>query len=397
MKFLENILEKMHPLFAKGGKLEMFYPLFEAGDTFAFTTSETTKGRTHVRDHFDMKRLMISVVIALTPPLIMGFYNTGYQALVAQGIDPSLTACLFKGLLTVLPIIITSYAVGGFWEVIFAVVRKHEINEGFLVTGLLLPLTLPPTIPLWQVAIAMSFGIVIGKEVFGGTGMNILNPALTARAFIFFAYPASISGDRVWTAIDVAKDKLIDGYSGATPLLSYANAEIGTSVQQVVEHTGFTWTQMFFGLIPGSIGETSALACLLGAAFLIITGIGSWRIMMGMTLGGLVVSLLFNLMAGPNNIPFMMVPFHYHFVMGGFAFGLVYMATDPVSATYTQLGKWIYGFLIGVLAILIRVVNPAYPEGVMLAILFMNIFSSLIDHYVVEANISRRIKVNATK
>ncbi len=397
MKFLESILEKLAPHFEKGGKLEKLYPLFEAADTFMFTPSKTTSGYPHIRDHFDMKRMMISVVVALIPCVIMAAYNTGYQALLAQGLPTDTLSCFALGLKTILPIIIVSYSVGGLWEVLFAIVRKHEINEGFLVTGLLFPLTLPPTIPLWQVALGISFGTVIGKEVFGGTGMNILNPALTARAFVFFTYPGNISGDRVWTAIDYAKDHLVDGYTGATPLLVVAGAEPGTSIMEIVKNSYFTWQDCFLGLIPGSIGETSTLACLIGAILLIAMGIGSWRVMAGMLFGAFGITTLLNFLAVPTSSAFLMLPFHYHLVMGGFAFGMVYMATDPVSAASTQTGKWIYGALIGILAILIRTINPAYPEGVMLAILFMNVFAPLIDHFVVESNIAKRYQHRGQK
>jgi Na+-transporting NADH:ubiquinone oxidoreductase subunit B len=397
VKFLESILEKLAPHFEKGGKLEKLYPLFEAADTFMFTPSKTTSGYPHIRDHFDMKRMMISVVVALIPCVIMAAYNTGYQALLAQGLPTDTLSCFALGLKTILPIIIVSYSVGGLWEVLFAIVRKHEINEGFLVTGLLFPLTLPPTIPLWQVALGISFGTVIGKEVFGGTGMNILNPALTARAFVFFTYPGNISGDRVWTAIDYAKDHLVDGYTGATPLLVVAGAEPGTSIMEIVKNSYFTWQDCFLGLIPGSIGETSTLACLIGAILLIAMGIGSWRVMAGMLFGAFGITTLLNFLAVPTSSAFLMLPFHYHLVMGGFAFGMVYMATDPVSAASTQTGKWIYGALIGILAILIRTINPAYPEGVMLAILFMNVFAPLIDHFVVESNIAKRYQHRGQK
>ncbi len=391
MKFLETIMDKTKAHFEKGGKLEFFYPLFEAGDTFALTPSTIAKTRPFVRDNLDIKRLMISVVVALVPCIIMAMFNAGYQSLAARGLETHIVDCFFVGAIQVVPIIIVSYSVGGFWEALFALVRKHEINEGFLVTGMLFPLTLPPTIPLWQVAIGISFGIVIGKEVFGGTGMNILNPALVARAFVFFAYPASISGERVWTGINYDKHTLVEGFTGATPLLVVSNAPAGSNVMEVIQQSYFTWMDCFLGLIPGSLGETSTLACLLGASFLLITGIASWRVMLGMLTGGFIMASLLNLLAGPESSAFLALPFHYHFVMGGFAFGLVFMATDPVSAAYTPLGKWIYGALIGVLAILIRTLNPAYPEGVMLAILFMNIFSPLIDHFVVQVNIKQRM------
>jgi len=391
LKFLLNIIEKQKHLFENGGKLERFYPVFEMTDTILFWTNARTKSGPHIRGGMDIKRLMMTVVVALIPVTLFGMYNTGFQHFKSVGIETSFWDTFSFGALQILPIILVSYIAGGIWEVLFSVIRKHEINEGFLVTGLLFPLTLPATIPLWQVAVGMSFGVVIGKEVFGGTGMNILNPALTGRAFLFFAYPGKISGDKVWIAIDAAKDKLIDGFSGATPLLVASNAEKGSSASQAVVDYGFSFTDMFYGLIPGSWGETSALACLIGAAILIITGIGSWRIMIATVLGGLAMASLLNVFAGPESSAIFNLPAYFHLVMGGFALGTVFMTTDPVSAAQTLKGKWIYGFLIGALAILIRVVNPAYPEGMMLAILFMNVFATLIDHFVVRSNIKRRL------
>lgn len=391
MKSLKKLIDKMAPLFGKDGKLEKFYPAFEAAETILFSTNTKTRTGPHIRDNLDIKRLMTLVIIALIPATLFGIYNTGYQSFLAKGMQGGFWDYFLSGMWTVMPIILVSYIAGGFWEVLFAIVRKHEINEGFLVTGILFALVLPPTTPLWMVAVSVSFGVVIGKEVFGGTGMNILNPALTGRAFLFFTYPAHISGDKVWTAIDYAKDKLIDGYSGATPLLVATSTERGQSAVQAVNDASFSWMDMFLGFIPGSIGETSTLAILLGALFLVITGVGSWRIMVSMAAGGFLTVLLFNAFAGPASPGIFQLPPHYHLVMGGFAFGAVFMATDPVSAAGTNTGKWIYGFLIGVLAILIRAVNPAYPEGVMLAILFMNVFAPLIDYYVVRANIRRRL------
>ncbi|MGD9489539.1 MAG: NADH:ubiquinone reductase (Na(+)-transporting) subunit B [Calditrichaceae bacterium] len=391
MKALQKLLEKNKPLFEKGGKFEKYFPLFEAMDTILFWTSERTKKGPHVRDALDIKRFMMVVVIALLPAILVGAYNIGFQHFNAIGMESTIWDAFLHGLLKMMPIILVSYAVGGFWEVLFAIIRKHEINEGFLVTGILFPLTLPPTIPLWEVAVAITFGVVIGKEVFGGTGMNILNPALTARAFVFFAYPGKISGDKVWTAIDLAKDKVIDGFSGATPLLVAAGTEPGESAVKSVTDAGFSFYDMFIGLIPGSIGETSTLAILIGALILIVTGVGSWRIMVSVFVGGGLTAFLMNSVAGAASTGMFTLPSYYHLVMGGFAFGAVFMATDPVSASQTNLGKWIYGLLIGALAILIRTVNPAYPEGMMLAILFMNIFSPLIDYFVVKANIKRRL------
>ena len=392
MKIIRKLSDKLAPMFSKSGKFEYFYYLFEVIDTFFLTTKDRTNRGPHIRDKIDSKRFMMTVVIALVPAAIMGAYNIGFQAYKAIGVDADFLMSFWKGFLVMLPIIIVTYAVGLFWEILFALVRKHEINEGFFVTGILFVLVLPPTIPLWQVAVAVTFGVIIGKEVFGGTGMNIFNPALTARAFLFFTYPGKISGDKVWTLLDNTKEKIVDGFSGATPLLSASNTEAGKSAVEAVNSAGFSWEQMFMGMIPGSIGETSTLAILIGAAILLITGIGSWRIMLAVLIGGYGSVLLMNFVAGPSTSGIFSLPPHYHLVMGGFAFGLVFMATDPVSAAGTNTGKWIYGIAIGVLAILIRTINPAYPEGMMLAILFMNVFAPLIDYYVVQANIRRRLR-----
>ncbi len=390
MKFLQNMIEKQAPLYKKGGKLEKLFPLYEAGDTFIFTPGSRTKGAPHVRDPLDLKRYMISVIFALMPAILFGIWNTGNQFnTVNQVENATFITDIIQGLIQVVPVIFVSYAVGGLWEVLFAVVRKHEINEGFLVSGMLFPLTLPPTIPLWQVAVGISFGIVIGKEIFGGVGFNILNPALTARAFLYFAYPSQISGDGVWTKI---KDgaTLVDSYTGATPLAVSAGTVPGENVLQQLTEAGYSWGQMAVGTIAGSIGETSAVACLLGLIFLIATGVSSWRISLSGIAGLAAGSLLVNAFAGPEVSPFLAVPFHYHLVMGSFMFGIVYMATDPVSSAATNTGKIIYGFMIGFLTLLIRVVNPAFAEGVMLAILFMNVMAPMIDHYVVQAHIKRR-------
>ncbi len=390
MNFLDKIMEKQRPLFEKGGKLERFYPMFEAGETILLWTNERTKKGPHIRDGLDTKRFMMTVVVALLPVLFFSMYNVGVQHFKAIGQTATFMDAFTFGAWKVLPLVLISYAVGGLWEVLFAVVRKHEVNEGFLVTGLLFPLTLPATMPLWQAAIGITFGVVIGKEVFGGTGMNILNPALTGRAFLFFAYPGHISGDQVWTAFHSSTDKLVDGFSGATPLLVASNATGETATHAMATH-GFSFMDMFYGFIPGSLGETSTLMILIGAFILILTGVGSWRIMLSTFLGGLFMGWLFNALAGPENAPIMSLPAYYHLVLGGFALGAVFMATDPVSAAQTSVGKWIYGFLTGVLAVLIRTVNPAYPEGMMLAILFMNVFAPLIDYYVIRANIKRRL------
>jgi len=386
MKFLFDLMEKkIGPLFEKGGKFERLYPLYEAGDTFTRTTGDVTKNAPHVRDSIDQKRLMMFVIYALLPSLFFGIWNAGNQFNAANGVDSTFVADILRGSIMVLPIVIVSYLVGGIWEVLFAVVRKHEINEGFLVTGMLFPLILPPTLPLWQVAVGVSFGIVIGKEIFGGVGYNILNPALTARAFLFFAYPAQISGDTVW--VGALADK-VDGVTQATPLAIAAAAEKGIDAVAMLNEAGFTLWNMTLGTIPGCIGSTSAIAILLGMGFLILTGIASWRVMLSGIIGCIALGVLFN--ALPLDNAFAGLPFYYHLVMGGFLFGIVFMATDPVSCAATNTGKWIYGFFIGALTVLIRVANPAYPEGAMLAILFMNVMAPLIDHFVVQSHIKKR-------
>jgi Na+-transporting NADH:ubiquinone oxidoreductase subunit B len=392
LKFIRKLSENLAPKFEKSGKFSKFYALFEVIDTFFLTPATRTTRGPHIRDKIDSKRFMITVVFALFPAIIVGMYNIGHQASLAKGIVMSMGECLWTGFLVMLPVIIVTYVVGLGWEILIAIIRGHEINEGFFVTGILFVLVLPPTIPLWQVAVAVTFGVIIGKEVFGGTGMNIFNPALTARAFLFFAYPGKISGDKVWAAVDLTKDKLIDGYSGATPLLVASSAGTGKSATAAVEAAGFSFQDMLLGLIPGSMGETSFLAILIGALILIITGVGSWRIMTAVTIGGLGTAYLMNLAAGPASSSIFTLPPLWHLIMGGFAFGAVFMATDPVSASGTNTGKWIYGILIGMLAILIRTVNPAYPEGMMLAILFMNVFAPLIDYYVLKANMRRRLR-----
>ena len=414
MKFLLKQLEKLDRHFQKGGKLEKLHPLWDAQSTFLFTSAELSEKGPYVRDSIDLKRVMIMVVFALLPCVIFSFYNTGYQTARAYGEENLLLwwQLLFNGLLINLPIIITSYAVGGLWEGLFAVVRRHKISEGFLVTGLLFPLTLPPSIPLWQVAVGVSFGVVIGKEIFGGTGMNILNPALTARVFLFFSFPADISGAKVWTRLLEPEHnilnqifqplffhdwslKLVDSFSGATALLNVADAPLGSNPVAALRsdpYASFSFMDLFIGLVPGSMGETSALMCLIGAGILILTGIGSWQIIAACVLGGVCMSLFLNLFFAEGLPAFLGMPFYYQLVMGGFAFGTVYMATDPVSAAATAGGKWVYGFLVGVLCILIRIWNPAYPEGMMLSILFMNIFAPLIDHFVVQKHIKRRLR-----
>lgn len=394
MKLIRSLLDKVHPLFAKGGKLERLHPLYEAQDTFLFTPGTSTAGAPHVRDLVDLKRMMITVAVALIPCVIMALYNTGYQiALAAEAIgqttiegwrgcvleylgiavsSKSLLHNVVLGALHFLPLYIVTLAAGGLWETVFALVRRHPISEGFLVTSLLFPLTLPPDLPFWQAAVGITFGVVIGKEVFGGVGMNILNPALTGRVFLYFAYPAEISGNAVWVGLD--------GYTRATPLGDLANG--------VAEH-GVTWWQAFIGLMPGSMGETSVLACLIGAAILILTKVGSWRIMVGLVAGMCATSLLLNLIGSDSNLLFGVNPL-WHLVLGGFAFGTVYMATDPVSAAHTRPGQWWYGGLVGFLTVMVRVINPAFPEGIMLAILFGNVFAPAIDKIFVNRNIKRR-------
>lgn len=392
MKFLLKQMEKVKPLFLPGGKLEKLFPIYEAQDTFLFTPDEVTRHAPHIRGALDTKRMMITVVIALIPPFLFGIFNAGYQYhLVNQVPDMGIIDHLSRGALIVLPIVLVSYAVGGSLEVLFSIIRRHDINEGFLVTGLLFPLTLPPTIPLWQVAAGIAFGVVIGKEIFGGTGFNVLNPALTARAFLFFAYPSEISGDGIWTVIR-DPENVMEGFTGATPLGAAAVAPQGVDIVEYLSEQGYDWWTMAIGLTGGSIGETAFFACLIGAVVLILSGVGSWRIMAGCLIGLFAGSFLLNLLPADNYSPYTQLPFHMHLVYGGFAFAAVYMATDPVSAAATSKGKWIYGVLIGTLVVIIRVANPAFPGGVMLAILFMNVMAPVIDHVVLQAHIRTRRK-----
>ena len=382
MKFILKINDKVRGLFEKDGKLEKVAPIFEAADTFAFTPETVTDGGSHIRDSIDIKRVMMTVIYAVLPCFLFGIWNAGQHYNFASGLPTDLVNNIIRGSIIVLPIVFVSYAIGGFWEVLFACVRKHEINEGLLVTGLLFPLILPPTIPLWQVALGVSFGVVIGKEVFGGTGMNIVNPALLSRAFLFFAYAKWMGGD-VWVAS--AADSTVDAVSGATPLSIIAN--LPTDATIALDKLDFT--AMFLGNIPGSIGETSALACLIGAVILLVTGVASWRIMLYSVIGMVITALLFNQFGAS---PMAQLPPHYHLVSGGFAFGIIFMATDPVSGSATNIGKCIYGFLIGFLVVIVRVLNSGFPEGVMLSILFMNLMAPLIDTFVVDAHIKRRAK-----
>jgi Na+-transporting NADH:ubiquinone oxidoreductase subunit B len=408
MSALRSLLDRVGRNFEKGGRLERFHPFWEAADTFFYSPGSVTKGGAHVRDALDLKRMMMTVVIATLPCVYMALYNTGLQANLALdpaklaslsdwrhdvirwlgvGFSPdSMSACIVHGALYFLPLYAVTMVVGLTWEVLFAVVRRLEVNEGFFVTGILFPLILPPTTPLWQAALGISFGVVLGKEVFGGTGMNFVNPALAARAFLFFAYPADISGDKVWTAIP--PEAAVDGFSGATVLAQMRQMTAPFADQS------FSWMQAFLGLERGSMGETSALACLIGAVILVVTGIGSWRTMAGVTLGTIAMAMVFNLIGSTTNHYFA-VPFWWHMVAGGWAFGMVFMATDPVTSPFSERGKWIYGALIGVFVVLVRTVNPAYPESMMLVILFMNVVAPLIDYVLVRANVRRRQKRRA--
>lgn len=400
MSGLRSFLDRMHPHFAKGGRYEKYYSIYEMVDTFLYTPPDVTTRAPHARDGLDIKRLMTYVVLATIPVILFSWFNTGYQANQAMadmglassegwrgaiieglgiGYSPdSLFATMFHGFLYFLPIYAVTLIVGGICEVVFSIVRGHEVNEGFLVTSMLYTLIMPPTIPLWQVALGIIFGVVIGKEVFGGTGKNFLNPALTGRAFLFFAYPAQISGDAVWTAVD--------GFSGATALGMSAIGGL-----DAITASGISWMDAFLGNIQGSLGETSAIACFIGGAFLLLTGVANWRIVSGIMLGMVVTATLLNLIGSDTN-PMFAMPWYWHLVLGGFAFGMMFMATDPVSASMTNTGRWYFGALIGFMVVLIRVVNPAFPEGMMLAILFANLFAPLIDYFVVKANIKRREK-----
>lgn len=380
MQFLKNFFEKTEPYVEEGGKYHWLKSVHDGFFTLLFVPPRTSKTGTHIHDYIDLKRVMAIVVVATLPSLLFGMYNVGFQHYKALGelASTGFVNIFLYGLIKVLPIVIVSYVVGLGIEFFFAQIRGHEINEGFLVTGMLIPLIMPVETPLWMVALSTAFAVIFGKEVFGGTGMNIWNPALLARAFLFFAYPAHMSGNAVWVALG-KNDQPVDSFTGATPMADAATGNINFDVSDA-----------FFGFIPGSIGETSTLAILLGAIILIVTGVGSWKIILSTITGGLLMGIILNIFAGSN--AYMSVPFWQHLVLGGFAFGAVFMATDPVSGAQTEKGKWIYGFMIGILAILIRVLNPAYPEGMMMAILLMNTFAPLIDHYVVKGYIRRRTK-----
>ena len=396
MKSLLNFVEKIKPTFSKGGKLGFLHSTFDAFETFLFVPNTVTKSGSHIRDCVDLKRVMTVVIISLMPALAFGIWNVGEQHSLAFGLDMSFIEKVWFGLLKVLPLIIVSYVVGLGIEFISAQLRGHEVNEGYLVSGMIIPLIMPVDVPLWILALAVAFAVIIGKEVFGGTGMNIWNPALIARAFVFFAYPSQISGDTIWVeGLNAAKAnamQVVDGFSGATPLGQAANG--------IVDFTTTTGEplsalQAFIGVMPGSIGETSTIAILIGAAILIWTGVASWKIMVSCVAGALGVGLLINGFAAEGT--FAAVPAYWHLILGGFAFGAVFMATDPVTSAQTEKGKWIYGFLVGALAVIIRLFNPGYPEGMMLAILLMNTFAPLIDYYVVEGNIKKRIKRSTIK
>lgn len=386
MKVLKKLVDNIKPTFSKGGKLGFLHSTFDAFETFLFVPDHVTKKGVHIKDSIDLKRTMTMVILALMPALLFGMYNTGYQHNLSIGGDMTFWAMFWFGFLKVLPLIIVSYVVGLGIEFIAAQIRGHEVNEGYLVTGMLIPLIMPVDVPLWILSLSVIFAVIVGKEVFGGTGMNIWNPALLSRAFVFFAYPSQISGDKIWIEGLTKGEGIVDGFSGATPLAHAAAGEFDKMP---------SFMDMFIGFIPGSIGETSTLAILIGAVMLLWTGIASWKIMLSTFAGGILTGLLLNAV-GPEG-SYMSMPAINHLVMGGFAFGAVFMATDPVTGSQTERGKWIYGFLIGVMAILIRVFNPGYPEGMMLAILLLNTFAPFIDHFVVQSNIKRRLRRAAVK
>lgn len=394
MKGLRNYLSKLKPTFSQGGKMAWFESGFEAIESLFFVPNTTTKKGAHIRDAIDMKRTMIMVIFALVPALLFGMFNIGYQNALSLGETRTIMGNFWFGFIEMLPMIIVSYVVGLAIEIFFAQKRRHEVNEGFFVSGMLIPMVMPVDVPLWMVAVATAFAVIIGKEVFGGTGMNIFNPALLARAFVFFSYPTSISGNTIWVSGLTEGAGVVDGFSGATPLSCAAEAvNTGADVINYGATSAWDW---FVGLIPGSIGETSTIAILIGAAILLFTKVASFRVMVGVFAGGYLTGLLFNLV-GAN--AYMDMPAYYHLIIGGFAFGAVFMATDPVTGAQTNCGKWIYGLLVGALAVAIRVLNPGYPEGMMLAILFMNAMVPLIDHYVVAGNVKARKKrvTKATK
>jgi Na+-transporting NADH:ubiquinone oxidoreductase subunit B len=386
MKWLLDYLLKIKPNFDEGQKLNWLYPLYEATETILFSTDAKTKSAPHIRDSIDIKRVMILVVVALIPCYVFGAINVGYQNALSFGLERTWIENLIFGAKTIIPIIVVTFVAGAFWEILFAIVRKHEISEGFLVTCALIPLTMPPSIPLWQLFIATSFGIVIGKEIFGGVGMNIFNPALTARCFIFFSYPSKISGDMVWLVGP-------DGYSGATALSVPASTNNADAVSLLdgITQFDYSWINLASGWIPGSIGETNKFIIFLAAAALMLMKLISWRVILGGVSGLFAMSYIGTLIAPFSDNSMLSIPPHYHLVMGSFAFGLTFMATEPVTGSHTDTGRLVYGFFVGVLTVIIRSINPAYPEGVMLAILLMNAFASLIDYFVVKVNIRKRM------
>jgi len=390
MKLIKRFFDGQRPHFEKGGKFEKLYAFYEALETIFYAPATTSRNRPHARDHLDLKRFMAMVVFTLVPLLFFGIYNAGYQSRLAGGLTTDFWPVLLLGAKFVLPIILVSYAVGFFWEILFAAIRKHEISEGLFVSAMLFPLTLPPTTPLWQVALGITFGIVIGKEIFGGTGRNFLNPALTGRAFLYFAYPAQMSGDAVWTAVSGAKAAAVDAVSAATPLIIAAE-QTGGKIETALGDAGYTLSNLFFGLYPDSIGASSTLLCLMGALVLMTVGVASYRIILGDILGVLVTGFMLNLLATETSSPYMSLNPFYHLLMGGTAFGFAFMTTDPVTAPDLHTARWLYGFLIGVLTVLIRIFNPAFPEGIMLAILFMNAFAPLLDHVTLRFRLKRRL------
>lgn len=399
MKFLKNIVDKLEPTFSEGGKLAKLHSVFDGFKTFLFVPNHTAKSGAHIHDAIDSKRTMITVVLALVPALLFGMWNVGYQHFLAIGQDANFWTQFAFGLLAVLPTLVVSYVVGLGIEFIIAQIKGEEIQEGFLVTGFLIPLIVPVDTPLWMIAVATAFAVIFAKEVFGGTGYNIFNVALVTRAFLFFAYPTAMSGDHVWVRTRDAfwwgAGEPINAFSGATPLGQLATSSESTTILHNIMGNPSSFWDAFLGLIPGSVGETSTLAILLGAILLIVTNIASWKTMLSVFLGGAFMGLIFNIW-GPDSA-IANLPWYEHLVLGGFAFGAVFMATDPVTSARTETGKWIYGFLIGVMAIVIRVLNPGYPEGMMLAILLMNIFGCLIDYYVVQSNITKRLKRTTIK
>ncbi|MCF8052094.1 MAG: NADH:ubiquinone reductase (Na(+)-transporting) subunit B [Desulfobacterales bacterium] len=390
-KTIQRFFETLRPRFEKGGRFQRWYAFYESIETIFFAPGVPTTATPHVRDSLDVKRYMASVVVVLLPLLVFGMYNTGYQSQLASGKTPELLLSFWIGFKAVIPLVIVSYLFGFGWEIVFARIRGHEISEGVFVTAMLFPLTLPPTTPLWQAAMGISFGVVIGKEIFGGTGRNFLNPALAGRAFLYFAYPVQMSGDAVWTVLSGARQTAVDAFSSATPLVVAFEAKTAGAVEEALAEVGYPFWKLFFGLYPDSIGASSTFLCLVGALVLMAIGVASYRIIVGDILGVVLTGAVLNLIATEGSIPYMTMNPLYHLIIGGTAFGIAFMTTDPVSAPDLHPARWIYGFLIGALTVLIRVFNPAFPEGIMLAILFMNVFAPLLDHVVLKFRLRRRI------